>query len=795
MDPSELSGNAVPNSQESTVQQPPEFDPPTVTMQPPSSKEENQMTSTHSDDGEPIGNTLSSAQEPTPTTKPLEFKKPKVIEHSTSSEDEAPIASIVTVDGKPTDSPLASLHEPTIQLPESSKLKAMKHHVSLEQQVEEEASKTMTVQDGEPFETKESTSTTVPPPPEEESSVQAQKAASPVAMLIRQFEERSEDERRSPGTPSLGASSTESETYGGALESPDQSILEGDPSTQGSSKEETVSSSESLSPESVSNVETSTIANSQSGEAQANPNKDSESVESSSTTGESSVTESRESDENQLTHAFVTYNGHETNSEMALSIAVPVRHSPSGMKIFPKSLIGVGIFVPCAVIISVAIIVVVAVLVVLNNLPGEMGGETSTSPSKNPSSIPTSGPHASPSGLPSGLPTSEPSLVPTQAPSGPIQATYFPGLLTVQENSIYLSQGLTSRVIGTSGTKVQYANGKNSTINVHAKPDYGTVFQDTSPENEGGWIYVSNSEVRVRGEAGVGAFTFNRDGNVIDYRMILTGTKSNCGGGKTPWGTYISCEEADGGQNYQVDPTGVRSSEVITLGSDGGRFESFAYDLTALPDGLPQFFVTEDQEQGALQRFRPHNVSWDDPWRILHGNGTTDFLVLESRKGTFYWTENRQLAKSNAGNVYPNSEGIDVVNGTLYFVSKKKKMLYILDLHEKTFTNHSTDHGAFDAQPDQIARLVQSDDLLFFTEDGRNRPGIHARNKNGAFFTIIEGLDVSSDETTGLAFSPDGKHLYFAMQDAGLIFDITRTDSLPFYAKALNIKYHNDNAV
>jgi len=45
---------------------------------------------------------------------------------------------------------------------------------------------------------------------------------------------------------------------------------------------------------------------------------------------------------------------------------------------------------------------------------------------------------------------------------------------------------------------------------------------------------------------------------------------------------------------------------------------------------------------------------------------------------------------------------------------------------------------------------------------------------------------------TGLAFSPDARHLYFAMQDAGKIFDVTRTDGLPFNGKTLNIKYHNN---
>ena len=39
----------------------------------------------------------------------------------------------------------------------------------------------------------------------------------------------------------------------------------------------------------------------------------------------------------------------------------------------------------------------------------------------------------------------------------------------------------------------------------------------------------------------------------------------------------------------------------------------------------------------------------------------------------------------------------------------------------------------------------------------------------------------SRKETTGIAFSPDGKHMYFAYQGDGILFDVTRTDGLTFF--------------
>jgi hypothetical protein len=360
--------------------------------------------------------------------------------------------------------------------------------------------------------------------------------------------------------------------------------------------------------------------------------------------------------------------------------------------------------------------------------------------------------------------------------------------------------------MATTGQPVQYSDGRGgqSSIVFHPAPDAGATFADERAGNEGGWIYVSNSEIRENtNQGGVGAFTFDKNGNVIDYRMVLTSTRANCGGGRTPWGAWVSCEEVPlKGQNWQVDPTGVRQAAPITLGNDGGQFESFAYDTRNLDE--PRFYVTEDNVRGALQRFTPDRPDWNDPWSILYGNGTTDYLLLYpieygsdgyAIRGVFSWTTNRDGAKENAERFYPNTEGIDVAEHELFFVSKRFKTMYVLNLDDFTYTNATTRSGLFDGQPDQLQRILADDtnDLLYFTEDGGRDPGIHCRNELGQFFTLLES-PMYEDESTGLAFSLDGRHLYFALQSTGLLYDITRTDLLPFQAKSLNVKFHATNA-
>lgn len=398
-----------------------------------------------------------------------------------------------------------------------------------------------------------------------------------------------------------------------------------------------------------------------------------------------------------------------------------------------------------------------------------------------------------PSTTPIAEPTTQaPSISPSNEPLPP-EPTYIPGNLTTRKEGLLLSEGLDARIIALTGQKVPYDLGGWSSEFFHQNPDAGATFPDPSDSNPGGWIYTSNSEVNFQ-QGGVGALTFDRDGNVIDYRMVLKNSTMNCGGGRSPWATWVSCEEIEAvGQIYQVDPTGRRNPEVITLGSDGGRWESFAYDVR--DRNTPRFFATEDRQKGALRRFTPDNPNWDDPWEILQGTGKTDFLLLFPNEtmngGTFVWTDNLDEAKSNAEQYYPFTEGIDVYKGSIVFVCKKIHVMFVLDLDANTYYNQTTTNGLFDGKPDQVVRvLADTQDLLYFTEEGGVDAGVHARDFLGRFYTIFES-PIYPDETTGLSFSPDGRFMYTAYQKSGVLYMMWRKDGLPFQASHLDVKFHN----
>ena len=408
---------------------------------------------------------------------------------------------------------------------------------------------------------------------------------------------------------------------------------------------------------------------------------------------------------------------------------------------------------------------------------------------------------------------------------------FIPGdLTTYDENTgLLLATGLRVKVLAQTDKNVHFTSKRSSQEHsvhpFHDAPDGAAVVEATN----GGWTYVSNSEsLKGNGKGGVWAIHFDPTGAVEDYTPLLQGTTRNCNGGLTPWKTWISCEEFAHGQCWQVDPTGEKEAERTVLSeTEGGNFEAFAYDDRNA--SFPAFFITEDHERGALRRFRPEisqtvtsyvnitsfvngtsklngtNSTTNDgfietietivvtethtlntTWDMLHGPGIRDYLYFLPNN-TFIWVSSLELGRLNAAKYFPKTEGISRRGSILYFVAKEIQALFICNLDTMSWTVEYTSkglvigNGSFRQQPDHLVQLT--DEILYFTEDGGRTPGVYGRvTSTGHYFAILEAHaeHFKGDEATGLAFSPDWTRLYVALQENGILYEVTRKDGKPF---------------
>jgi hypothetical protein len=247
------------------------------------------------------------------------------------------------------------------------------------------------------------------------------------------------------------------------------------------------------------------------------------------------------------------------------------------------------------------------------------------------------------------------------------------------------------------------------------------------------------------------------------------------------------------------------------MGGAGMNYESAAYDNRDPQN--PRFFITVDETAGPLVRFTPDPDAVQDAvntgvyTNLLHGNtANVQFeyfkvtsIIDGSGEGTYVWTTSLDEGRASGAEYHVQGEGIDIRDGELFYTTKSSRYLFIINLDNGTFKRTSTDSGAFDHQPDQVARVLDftdgtTDGILYFCEDGGDNSGVHGRDATGKFFTILQDAGGNFDgETTGLAFSPNGMFMYVAFQWPGHIFEIKRTDGLPFQGSKLDIKYHSSD--
>lgn len=385
------------------------------------------------------------------------------------------------------------------------------------------------------------------------------------------------------------------------------------------------------------------------------------------------------------------------------------------------------------------------------------------------------------------------------------------------DNGVQLPEGFSSRVIAVVNEPPLPGNPE---FLWHSDPDGGAVFRT----DDGGWIYVSNSEARdtttggaaglpgtSREEAealgllrgGVSALRFDAEGNLVDAYAVQRGTTTNCSGGPTPWGTWINGEEILDGYMFECSPL-RDGGEPIRL----DRFGRKAHEMAALdPVGLAVYH-TEDMvgDERFYRTIFPANA-WPGGGRPDWQQGVLQVLVVDAgieaaRQGPvpIRWIDaiddgrpQREVYLDET-TIFAGNEGCWFLSDFVFFSTKSDDNIWAIDKIGGTIEsiyNPLDGPVGSPVDPDEpplagVDNITMTlDGEMIVVEDGGDmRAMVLLPDRTTVPLLRLPG-DPNVTEVTGPAFSPDGRRLYVANQRAlrkglpatfgtgGVVYEIT----------------------
>jgi hypothetical protein len=296
------------------------------------------------------------------------------------------------------------------------------------------------------------------------------------------------------------------------------------------------------------------------------------------------------------------------------------------------------------------------------------------------------------------------------------------------------------------------------------------VFPDgeaTFPTADGGWILVTNSESLSVSGAGSSAIRFRPDGAIEGAYRILAGTNLNCAGGGTPWGTWLSCEEHEGGLVWECDPAGKLVAQARpALGL-------FNHEAAAVEPAGRRLYLTEDQPDGGFYRFTP--TSYPDlaegllEVAVVAADNTVSWRALPNPTPTPAETPTRKQVPEMTP--FNGGEGIWHDGRVLYFTTKGDARVWAYDSRTSTIEVLYDHSAAPDASLDAVDNItVSAAGEIFVCEDGGNMEiGLITPEREVSPFLRFTGPNHPVDgqfksEVCGVIFAPSGTRMYCTSQ-------------------------------
>ncbi len=345
-------------------------------------------------------------------------------------------------------------------------------------------------------------------------------------------------------------------------------------------------------------------------------------------------------------------------------------------------------------------------------------------------------------------------------------------LLPPDANGVMLPPGFSSRIIARGNAPV----GTTGYV-LPIFPDGAATF--ATPD--GGWLLAVNSEV-PGGLGGASGIRFTPDGSVSAAYRILGNTSTNCAGGPTPWGTWLSGEEIDAGQIWECDPTGAKP------GVARPAMGVFKHEAACVDPVREQLYLSEDIGDGGFYRFTP------DTYPDL-STGLLE-VACDGGAGRVIWkpvpdpTAAAGPTRKQVPDMIPfkRGEGIWFDSGKVYLATTSDETIHLYDTATGTIEVlfRAADVADTPLRGVDNLHVSRSGDLFVAEDSYTNDPDamdvcLITPDREVSRFLKLTGPEhffpgAGQSETTGLCFDPSGRRLYLSSQRGaglGILYEVT----------------------